>query len=511
VKTRAFGGVATVAGGLVLVGLIGAAARAPDWGPWTRGWPGYGRDAQHTSQAARAGMPLTRVRWSTPVDLQPQYWGSALLVHYGCPVVTAANTVVVPVKTGPDDGFRVEGHRGFDGTLLWTMDTDYSLPPHSWVPSCGPTLTPTKSLAVPAAGGTVLVRADANAAASAVTRAVFYGEAQYAADPGVYNANIKINTPITCDAAGNIYFGFVALGGTPAGLQSGLARVTPDGQGTWVSAAAAANDPGVAQVVHNCAPALSPDGSTVYVAVRDGGSGGYLVALDSVTLAMRHRVRPHDPVSGNDSYLLDDGTASPTVGPDGRVFFGVLESPFYSNHLRGWMMQFGADLTPAGVPGAFGWDDTASIVPASAVPLYQGSSPYLLFTKYNNYIEGGGDGGNKIAVLDPGASMVDPISGATVMREVITALGPTPDERFPGTPTAVREWCINTAAVSAAGRCAYANCEDGKLYKLDFTTGTLTQVVTLTAGIGEAYTPTLVGPDGTVYAINNARLYAVGY
>jgi hypothetical protein len=34
--------------------------------------------------------------------------------------------------------------------------------------------------------------------------------------------------------------------------------------------------------------------------------------------------------------------------------------------------------------------------------------------------------------------------------------------------------------------------------------------VRLTSGIGEAYTPTVVGPDGTVYAINNATLFAVG-
>jgi hypothetical protein len=33
----------------------------------------------------------------------------------------------------------------------------------------------------------------------------------------------------------------------------------------------------------------------------------------------------------------------------------------------------------------------------------------------------------------------------------------------------------------------------------------------LTSGLGEAYTPTLVGVDGIVYAINNATLYAVGH
>ena len=31
------------------------------------------------------------------------------------------------------------------------------------------------------------------------------------------------------------------------------------------------------------------------------------------------------------------------------------------------------------------------------------------------------------------------------------------------------------------------------------------------AGVGEAYTPTFVGPDGSVYAINNATLFVVGF
>ena len=38
-----------------------------------------------------------------------------------------------------------------------------------------------------------------------------------------------------------------------------------------------------------------------------------------------------------------------------------------SNHVRGWLLHFDAGLQPRGAPGAFGWDDTASIVPASIV------------------------------------------------------------------------------------------------------------------------------------------------
>ena len=54
-----------------------------------------------------------------------------------------------------------------------------------------------------------------------------------------------------------------------------------------------------------------------------------------------------------------------------------------------------------------------------------------------------------------------------------------------------------------------ANSEDGKLYRWDLTTNTFTAGVTLTPGIGEAYTPTVIGADGTVYAINDAVLFSV--
>jgi hypothetical protein len=92
------------------------------------------------------------------------------------------------------------------------------------------------------------------------------------------------------------------------------------------------------------------------------------------------------------------------------------------------------------------------------------------------------------------------------MKEILTQLGPTPNPDLPG----VKEWCINSAAVDPATKSVLANNEDGKLYRWDLTTNTLSEQIVLTPGLGEAYTPTLIGPDGTVYAIDNATLFAVG-
>ena len=80
-------------------------------------------------------------------------------------------------------------------------------------------------------------------------------------------------------------------------------------------------------------------------------------------------------------------------------------------------------------PGSFGWDSTASIVPASAVPSYTGKSKYLILTKYNDYADFGiASGQNKLAILDPLASQDDtmyhPGQPVKVMQEVLTVLGP---------------------------------------------------------------------------------------
>jgi hypothetical protein len=248
----------------------------------------------------------------------------------------------------------------------------------------------------------------------------------------------------------------------------------------------------------------------LYFAVNNGNfSYGYLVAVDSRTLTPITKVRLKDAgFPTHDASLPDDGTASPTVGPDGDVYFGVFEYSCCVNHDRGWLLHFDGALSQTKTPGAFGWDDTASIVAASLVSSYHGSSSYLLVTKYNNYSDSGigGNGSNKVAVLDPNDTETDPVTGATVMKEILTVLGPTPNTGQAG----VREWCINTAVVDPFTRSVLAGSEDGKLYRWDLTSNTLSETFTLTPGIGEAYTPTLIGVDGTVYAINNAVLFAVG-
>ena len=476
-------------------------------------WLQYGRDAQHSAQGAIATQDLNRIAWSTPVDLVPPRQPSgALLIHYGSPVVTSHNTVVVPVKTFLTGGFRLDARSGGNGGLIWSATTDYALPPHNWVPSYNLGLTTGNRLYAAGAGGKLWIKDDADSASGNLRSVVFYGSTAYAAAPASFDATVFINTPLTVDAAGNVYFGFVVTGANPAGLASGIARVDPSGVGIWTGASAAAADNAIDKVATNSAPAVSPDGKTLYVAVNMAPQvgvtqGGYLLALDSTTLAVLGRTLLIDPGAGAPARVSDDSSASPTVGPDGDVYFGVLERTFGSHNARGWLLRFDADAAPKGVPGGFGWDTTPSIVPVSMVPSYAGPSSYLLMTKYNNYAGvGSGDGANRIAVIDPNSTQTDPISGRTIMREVLTILGPTFES---GTSGPVFEWCINTAAVDPLTKSVLVNSEDGYLYRWDRVNNRLSQRIQLTSGIGEAYTPTAIGADGKVYAINNAVLFSI--
>lgn len=297
----------------------------------------------------------------------------------------------------------------------------------------------------------------------------------------------------------------VTIGNVTLQPGGGIGRISNTGVGSYVQASTAASDANIKKVVTNAAPALSLDGSKVYVPVTNanGFGTGYLLALDSGSLNTVGQVALKDVRNNNGATLPDIGSASPMVAPNGDVYFGVLENPFATS--KGWMLHFDSSLTQTKIPSRFGWDNTASIVDKSLVASYTGTSPYLIMTKYNNYSSTGGDGVNKLGIFDPFVSEIDPRTGQTVMKEIMSVAGVTPDPTLP----AVREWCVNSAAVDPFHKSILVNSEDGKSYVWDLTSNTLIQDITLTPGIGEAYTPTIIGPDGTGYAINNGTLFAL--
>jgi hypothetical protein len=474
-------------------------------------WFSFGRDAQHSAQSAIATQALSRQHWSTPVDLAPQYTNSgSLLAHYGSPVISSRNTVMVPVRT-QNGGTRVEAHAGASGALLWSADSDYVLSTgigDGWTPSYGIALAGNR-VYFAGAKGVMFYRDDVDNPNGSVKSFTV---------PGVDTANAflpLINAALTVDGAGTLFFGIAS--DRHASPASSVVRMTADGAMTVVATASLVPPILVGSMPSypaiNSAPALSADGSTLYVVIN-GSTGdnltpaGWLVALDARSLALKARVMLRDAVTQAPAVISSRGTASPTAGPDGDVYIGVLESNAPAHNFRGWLLHFDATLATVKTPAAFGWDVTPSIVPATAVPSYAGASSYLLAIKYNNYGGvGTGDGKNRVAIVDPGAVQTDPISGFPVMKEVLTVLGPTADPGFPG---GVREWCINTAAVDPATKSVLVNSEDGFLYRWSLATNTLSERFQLGGPIGEAYTPTAIGPDGVVYAINNAVLYAIG-
>lgn len=457
---------------------------------------------------------MSRIRWRAKVDLSANLIHGELLIHYGSPMITAANTVLVPTRVSAKAGFRVVAYSGTSGARRWSLGTDYQPPgfARGFTPPLPAVLTPGNTLAVAGAGGTVLMRGHADMAVGAVQRRVFYGAAQWKAHRSAYNKAVQISTPLTAGPDGSVYFGFTVNGATPAHLSSGIARIDPQGHATWIAAAAAAGNRTITGVAISCAPALSPAGTTVYIAVTNPTSlGGILVGLDATTLKPRFHVVLKDPVSGRPATISPSSSASPTVGPDGDVYFGVLEDPFPSHDDRGWLLHYNATLTRTKIPGSFGWDSTPSVLPASAVPGYHGTSPYLLVSKYNNYLHIGphGNGHNEVAVLDPRSSQKDPYANVRVMKAVQTILSPL---QVPGAPAGARyEWCINSAVVDPADDSVFVNSEAGILYRWDLASNTLAGKIHLNGPRPEAYTPTIIGPDGTVYAINNATLYAIGH
>lgn len=577
-------------------------------------WNQLNGNAQHTGQSSAVAQPLDQVLYSVPLDLEP--WGA---VHYGDPIFTSGNTVVVPIKvtwSAQDQNaqnFFIEGLNSVTGQVLWTSvptgtitgssnagpivitssdnglvtgdsvtiggvlgntaangtftitvinanqfslngttgngtyagggtwvsntgDSSYIEPTYSWIPPLQPVYDPvTNRVYFPGPGGTLDYISNPDTAGTpTVVQEAFYGNSNYVADESAYNSSLFINTGLTVDSSGNVYFGFTETGTNPSGISDGgIVRISPTGAATYTlaySAVGQSND-GNWNPAMGASPAISNDGSTVYIGINDSGYSlngnefdSYLVGLNSTTMAPEYSVQLIDPSSGNGAGLIDESTSGPMVAPDGTVFQGVFGNPY--NGSRGYLLHFSANLETSFTPGAFGWDDTPSIVPTSMVPSYTGSSAYLILSKYNNYANAdfggpnsgyyGGNGVNEIAVLDPYKSVPDPNDDPNpniqVMATVEGFASPSPDldAVSAGDPDAVREWCTNGTVVDPATDSVFMNNEDGYTYEWNLGTDTITNAVEVTTGIGVPYTPTAISPNGEIFSDNGGTLFAEG-
>src|ERR1700681_3432315 len=65
----------------------------------------FGGNAQHTANYSPTAQNLNAVHWTTSIDLN----NTGGYAHYGAPLITPANTIFIPVKTGATGGGPATG------------------------------------------------------------------------------------------------------------------------------------------------------------------------------------------------------------------------------------------------------------------------------------------------------------------------------------------------------------------------------------------------------------------
>ncbi len=315
-------------------------------------------------------------------------------------------------------------------------------------------------------------------------------------------------------------------------------------------------DCGSQRAALNVAPAIAPDG-TIYTVSRGHfvTRYSYLIAVNSdLTGKWASSLRGHlhdgchvDAPAANGSILppdgapggcrvgahdgvdpgtnepgpgrvLDDESATPTVAPDGSIFFGAYT---LYNYAQGHLMHFDRNGNFLNAFN-FGWDTTVAI--------YQHGGTYSVITK-NNHYNVGSYCGRPTAVCgfdaqgNPDRTGTNPTSPEAFF---VTQLSPSlavewsfqntntlsctrnPDGTFSCVSDHPHsfEWCVNAPVVDANG-VVYANSEDGNLFAIN-QGGTLRQSIFQQLAVGAAYTPASFGSDGKIYSQNAGHLFVVG-
>ncbi len=318
--------------------------------------------------------------------------------------------------------------------------------------------------------------------------------AQYNPNGSTIDPNAYVSGPLTVDSNGNVYYNVVALDPIkPWSVDipdAWLVKITP--QGTLKKASYKVLVPGAntkcfdgttpcgsQRAGINVGPAISADGSTIYIATRAhlevGFELSYVIAVNSDLTPAWQALLRNFVSKGIAGFILDEASSSPVVVPDGSVLFGVISSTLYSQMIK--LSSTGQYLASFD----FGWDDTPAV--------YAHDGTYSVITKDNNL----GPVGPFFIIqlnsnLEPEWSFKDPTSNQDHPHGL--------------------EWCVNAPAVDANGT-VYADNEDGSLYAIN-QGGTLKGNVFLQESIGAAYTPVSIGRDGKIYTENDGQMFVLG-
>jgi len=299
----------------------------------------------------------------------------------------------------------------------------------------------------------------------------------------------------------------------------------------------------------NRAPAIAPDG-TIYTVSRNHfvSRYNYLIAVNpnlTGKWAASFRGRLHDgcgvsfpignPGGANanggcsagatfgvdpevnttpPARVLDDSSASPTIAPDGSIFYGAYTR---YNFAQGHMLHFSANGDFLNSFN-FGWDNTPAIFPHNGT--------YSVIFKNNHY----GGGPNFGSYCDDSNWCPERSASQTLGPQsfFVTQFDPNLNIEWSfqstNTLSCTRqpdgslhcvsdhpdgfEWCVNAAIVDANG-VVYANSEDGNLYAIA-QGGVLVQRMFQQLALGAAYTPASMDSAGRIYSQNAGHLFVVG-
>ena len=277
--------------------------------------PTFAGNAQHTAIFDPAAQDLNAIHWSAPIDLN----NTGALAHYGAPLVTAANTVLTPVKTAsdwlPGQGLRRGGgsreiHAG-DRLHPAVSRLDPDRTNRSW--PRGPSGA---RLYYPGAGGTVFYIDESRLRTTpgAPVRVVFYtssrqlrgqcrrlqrSDLRQHADHGRQRRQHLLRFSRARDCPGSAEHDAERIRAHRSRRQRDLRPGRRGGRRSRHRPRLPQLRPG----------ALSQRRETLYVVVKSATTDayGYLLGLDAATLATKYKVFLKDPRNGRDQQCRHPG------------------------------------------------------------------------------------------------------------------------------------------------------------------------------------------------------------